>query len=407
MDFAYVYSDEQERFRAEVRAWLEANVAQESVAPRDPESIDDETYAYFRGVHRALGEKGWLHPTYPAEYGGGGLTAEHETVLVEELARGHIPSNFSNNLVLPSILVWGTEEQKQRFLPGLLRGETVAFQTFSEPQAGSDLAAVASTAVRDGDSWVLNGQKIFITGLKTPTLLYGPFVTDPTAPRHQNLGYFLIPVPSGGLSIEQMVMLNGPGQKHIFFDNVRVPANNLIGGETEGWQVSATTLEQEHGGRGAAFVPDQDLEELLAYVRTARRNERRVGEDPLALVTAVDAYIDSEINRLLHTRNYWMYVTRQEMTYHGPQSSMWRKEFHVRNATREREIMGPDALLDAADGGALYEGAPEVRQRRYLAWTHPGGTPEIMRLIMARRLGLSRTRERAAPTPSTATGHTG
>ena len=372
-----------------------------------PRSIDDETYAYFREVHRGLGRLGWLYPTYPKEYGGGGLSGDHEMVIVEELARRRIPAHFSNGLVLPTILVWGTEEQKRRFLPGLLSGETIAYQTFSESHAGSDLAAIASAAVRDGDGWVLNGHKLFITGLRTPDLLFGPFVTVPGGERHHNLGYFLVPVPTEGVRIEQMVLLNGPGQKLIHFDDARVTADHLLGGETDGWRVAATTLEQEHGGRGAAFTPDVDTEELLAHIRSGTRNGGPLAESPLVRIAAMDNYIESNINRLFETRNFWMYVTKQEMTYHGPQSALWRKESKVRSATREREIMGPLALLDGADSGAPFGGAPEVRQRRYLAWTHPGGTPEIMRLIMARRLGIGRTRERAAPTPSTATEHTG
>ena len=171
-------------------------------------------------------------------------------------------------------------------------------------------------------------------------------------------------------------------------------------------QVGATTLEQEHGGRGAPFAPDLDIEELFERLRSARGNGRPMSDDPVARIAAMDCYIDSNINRLLAARNFWMYVTKQEMTYHGPQSALWRKEFKVRNANREREMLGPEVLLDGADPGAPHEGGAEVRQRRNLAWTHPGGTPEIMRLIMARRLGISRTRERAAPTPSTATEHT-
>ncbi len=407
MDFEYAYTPEQLQFRDEVRAWLDANVNPERRAPRDPESIDDDAYAYFREVHRALGRKGWLYPTYPAEYGGGGLTGDHEMVIAAELARRRIPPHFSNGLVLPSILVWGTEEQKRKFLPGLLSGETIAYQTFSESHAGSDLASISSPAVRDDDEWTLNGHKLFITGLRTPDLLFGPFVTVPGGERRRNLGYFLIPVPTPGVTIEQMTLLNGPGQKFIYFDDARVPADHLLGGETEGWQVAATTLEQEHGGRGAPFAPDLDIEELFDTLRTAARGGSPLADDPVARIAAIDCYIESNINRLLAARNFWMYVTKREMTYHGPQSALWRKEFKVRNANREREIMGPAALLDAADPGAPNDGAAEVRQRRNLAWTHPGGTPEIMRLIMARRLGISRTPERAAPTPPTATEHTG
>ena len=407
MDFEYVYSAEQEAFRREVRAFLEEHVPPERHAPVDPESIDDDTFAFFREVHKKMGERGWLYPTYPKEYGGGGLTANHEMVVDEEMARRDVPRHFSNGLVLPSILVWGTEAQKRKFLPPLLTGRESCYQTFSEPHAGSDLAAITSLAVRDGDGWVINGQKVFITGIREPDLLYGPFVTEPGAPRHENLGYFLIPYPTPGVTLERMTLLNGPGQLFIHFDNVRVAGDHLLGGPNEGWQVAATTLEQEHGGRGAAFSDDEDLQELLRYVRETERNGVPLGADPTVRLNAVDNYIESQVHRLFETRNYWMYVSKKEMTYHGAQSAMWRKEFRVRNAAREAAIMGPHALLDHDDASPVFGGSPEVRQRRNLAWTHPGGTPEIMRVVIARRLGISRTRERAAPTPATATTHTG
>jgi len=407
MDFEYVYSAEQDSFRREVREFFDVRVPTGRRAPVDPESLDDDTFAYFREVHREMGARGWLYPTYPREYGGGGMTADHEMVIEEEMARRQIPRHFSNGLVLPSILVWGTEEQKKRFLIPLLTGEETCYQTFSEAHAGSDLAAISSTAVRDGDDWVINGHKLFITGLREPDLMYGPFVTQPDGARHHNMGYFLIPYPTPGVMLTRMTLMNGPGQLFINFENVRVPAANLLGGDDEGWQVAATTLEQEHGGRGAAFSPDEDTQELLRYVRDTKRNSVAIGADPMVRLNAVDNYIESQIHRLLETRNFWMYVTKREMTYHGAQSALWRKEFKVRNAIREATIMGPYALLDHTDDAPVNGGSSEVRQRRNVAWTHPGGTPEIMRLIIARRLGISRTRERAAPTPSTATSHTG
>ena len=313
MDFEYHYSDEQQRFRDEVRSWLDANVPPGHEMPVDPEDMDEETYRFFRSVHQELGARGWLYPTYPREYGGGGLTPEHEMILLEELDRRKIPGVsggglFSNNLVLPSILVWGTAEQKERFLPGLLTGKTIAFQTFTEPNAGSDLAALQSRAVRDGDDWIITGQKVFISGMGVPDLLYGPFVTDPNAPRHENLGYFLIPNPLPGLTVEKMALLNGRNQHFIYFDEVRVPGGNLIGSDHDGWQVALTTLEQEHGGRGLAFYRDEGLAELQRYVQDTRRHDRPMGSDPLVQADVVQSYLDSQVHRLLELRNYSMYT---------------------------------------------------------------------------------------------------
>ena len=169
MDFEYRYTAEQERFRQEVRDWLAETVPADISAPVDPEVISDELFDFAIELRHKLGDKGWLYPVYPQEYGGGGLAAEYEVILEEELQNRKIPTVFSNVLVIPAILVWGTEEQKQRWLPGLLTGRTIAFQNFTEPQSGSDLATIKSTAVRDGDDWIINGQKVFVSGGGPPS----------------------------------------------------------------------------------------------------------------------------------------------------------------------------------------------------------------------------------------------
>ena len=407
MDFEYHYTPEQQRFREEVRTWLAENVPAGVRTPIDPEDRSEELHAIGMDVRRKLGQKGWLYPTFPKEYGGGGLTGQHEMILQEELTRRKPPIAGSNQLILPSLLVWGTEEQKQKFLPGLLRGEKIAFQNFTEPQSGSDLANIKSVAVRDGDDWLITGQKLFVSGggPSRADLLFGPIMTDPQAPRHRNLGYFLIPYPNAGLELKPMILLNGSNQHFVFMENVRVPGDHLIGGDHQGWQVSQTVLEQEHGGRGQAFPVDERLDELTKYARDTKHNGGRVGGQPLVRQQVVDSHIDSHINSLLAQRNYSMYQQREEMSYHGSQSTTWRKESNMRNADRARDVMGLYSLLSRKDPRAPFGGAPEVYQRTSLTGAHPGGTIEIQKVIIARRLGISRTQERAAPTPSTATSH--
>ena len=232
-------------------------------------------------------------------------------------------------------------------------------------------------------------------------LLFGPIVTDDDAPRHRNLGYFLIPAPSQGLELQRLNLLTGHDQSFIFMDNVRVPGDHLIGDDHQGWQVTQTTLEIEHGGRGIAFPRDEALENLMDFAKDTTRNGRPLSADPVLQQTAMDAYIDSHTHTLLAQRNFWMYQARQEMTYHGSQNSMFQKEFRIRNADRARDIMGMYSLLGVREPRAPFEGAPEVYQRSSLTGAHPGGTVEIQKVIMARRMGISRTRERAAATPST------
>ena len=402
MDFAYTYTEDQEEFRQEVRSWLEENIPAEMRAPVDRMELSQAQYDYWREMHKVLAEKGWLYPTYPKEYGGGGLTGEHETILQEEFRRARVVPGFTNALVFPTLLVWADDQQKDKFLKPLLSADKVAFQNFSEPNAGSDLASLQSRAVRDGDDFILNGQKIWISGVGEPDYLFGPFMTDPDAPRHRNLGYFMAPFPADGLSQERMDLLSGDDQSVFFFDNVRVPGDHLIGGDHQGWQVTQTTLEVEHGGRGQAYPQDEALDNLLEYVKTAPSNGGVVGDDPLIQQEAAAAYIDSHVHGLMNLRNYGMYRSRQEMTYHGSQTSMFGKLYKIKNADRARDIMGMYSLCGTNEPRAPFGGEPEVYQRGSLVGAHPAGTVEIQKVIIARRIGVSRTRERAAATPSTA-----
>ena len=402
MDFAYTYTEDQEDFRKEVRSWLEENIPDEMKAPVDRMELSDDQYAFWRDMHMVLADKGWLYPTYPKEYGGGGLTGEHETILQEEFRRASVVGGFTNSLVFPTLLVWADESQKEQFLKPLLSAEKVAFQNFSEPNAGSDLASLQSRAVRDGDDFILNGQKIWISGVEEPDFLFGPFMTDPDAPRHRNLGYFMVPFPADGLSQERMNLLSGDDQSVFFFDNVRIPGDHLIGGDQQGWQVTQTTLEVEHGGRGQAYPRDESLENLMRFVEETERDGESIGSDPVAAQETMSAYIDSHVNGLLNLRNYGMYHARQEMTYHGSQTSMFGKLYRITNADRARDLMGMYSLCGVNEPRAPFGGEPEVYQRGSLVGAHPAGTVEIQKVIIARRIGISRTRERAAATPSTA-----
>jgi alkylation response protein AidB-like acyl-CoA dehydrogenase len=370
-------------------------------SPVDRLDLTDEHYEFWREMHPKLAEKGWLHPTYPKEYGGGGLSGEHETILMEEFERARVVGDFTNPFVFATLLVWATEEQKEKFLTPLLKADKVAFQNFTEPNAGSDLASLQSRAVRDGDDWIITGQKIFISGHGDPDWLFGPIVTDPDAPRHRNLGYFMIPYPSPGLELTRLNLLTGHDQSFFFMDGVRVPGDHLIGGEQQGWQVTQTTLEIEHGGRGVAFPRDEAMENLLGYVKDTKSNGGTLGSDPIVQQDVMAAYIESHTYTLLAQRNYWMYQARQEMSYHGSQADLYRRVHRMRNADRARDIMGMYSMLGVDEPRAPFAGQPEVYQRSSLVGAHPGGTVEVQKVIIARRLGISRTRERAAATPST------
>lgn len=356
MDFTRTYTPEQQAFRAEIKTWIADNVPAEMRAPVDRDDLSAEQIAWWRETHKTLAAKGWLYPIFPTEYGGGGLSGDEETIIEEEFEEGRIVKGFTNALVFPTLLVWATEEQKQKYLKPLLTAEKVAFQNFSEPGHGSDLASLESKATRDGDDWIINGQKTWVSGAGTADLLFGPLVTDPDAPRHRNLGYFLLPADAEGIELRRLNLLNGDGQHFVFMDNARVASDSLIGGDHQGWQVTQTTLEQEHGGRGNPAPSDRAMDSVVEFTKTH-------DTDDIDKQLAVDSMIDSRISGLFAERNFWMYEARQEMTYHGSLASMYNKEKNMRNADRAREIMGMYSLLDSNDPRAYDSGEEEVHQR--------------------------------------------
>ncbi len=408
MDFTYHYSEEQERFRKEVRAWLEKNIPEEMKEPIDGRDLNDEQYEryyyFWREKRREMAAKGWLWPTLPKQFDGGGLTPEHETILGEEFARYQASyGNGTTAFLVSTLLVWATEEQRQKFLVPILKHERICIQALTEPQSGSDLANILSTAVRDGDDWIINGQKAFQGHPPDADWIMGPILTDPGAPRHRNLGFFVIPANDPGVIFQRTRTMNGDRQNFIFYDNVRVPGDHLIGGDHQGWQVVNTTLEQEHGGRGRVAARDEDTENLLAYLQGLRAREDLAQERPIIHQKAMENYIASHLDAFFSDRNYWMYQTRQEMSYHGSQQTLWSKVTGVERAERGRDIMNLYAMLGTRDPRALFGGRPETFQRSSLTRVHPGGTVEIQKVIIARRIGISRTPERAPPTPATAT----
>ena len=406
MDFEPTYTPEQEEFRQEVRGWLAENVSPDIAHPPDSINITEEQYQLRRGLGRKLGEKGWLWATAPEEYGGGGLSLDHAVVIEEEVDSYGltVPPYYDSGGRLggASIMVWGTEEQKQTFLPPIFRGEVRTWQLLTEPEAGSDLANAKMSAERDGDDYVINGQKIYVGSSMGCDYMWTITCTDNEAPRHQNLGWFMIPATLPGITIQPMELLisggesgAGSGVKNtVFFDNVRVPAFNLIGGENEGWKVATTHLELEHG-TGGRIARNWLVDHLFEYCRENQRNGQPLTKDPDVRDKLIDIYLEAEIARLFNLRNYWMRHSKAEITYEGPQASYWRKMSGLRMSQSILDILGPSALTYDPQWGAA-DGHMEAHQRSAIVAIHPGGTADIQKLIMARRIGIGReVREQA------------
>ena len=400
MDFELEWTPEQDAFRAEAREWIERNVPNVPDHP-DPAKLTRAEYDLQREFGRKLGAKGWLYPTMPAEYGGGGLSMELAMILEEELDRYNMPLppyyDTGGKLGSMAILVWGSDEQKDYFLPRMLRGEVRTWQLLTEPESGSDLASVRTTATRDGDEYVVNGTKIFVGSSHGAQYSWTIVVTDPNAERHANLGWLMIPMNLPGITVEPMDLLFVGGERGaasgikntVYFDNVRVPAFNLVGGENNGWKVAATHLEIEHGLLRSAVREDPLTERVFEYARKTHGTDR--GVDPDVAERLVDFYIDSEVTRLLHFRNYAWRGQGRQLTYEGPQAYLYQKRSQLAKARAVLDIMGPQALVEAPGEWAVAEGHVEAHQRAAIVDQHPGGTAEIQRVIIARRLGIGRS----------------
>jgi len=281
VDFSY--PAEVERFRDELRAWLSANLTEELIAARRPSGRDDKAFDALRIWNRAMADAGWAAVSWPEEYGGRGATVLEQLVYTEETtrARAPLPLNvIGMNNIAPAIMHYGTELQKKTLLPRMMRADDIWCQGMSEPEAGSDLAALRTRAVRDGEDFVVNGQKIW-TSLGHKADWCQLYVrTDPDAPKHQGISCLIVDMKLPGIEVRPLVTLNGDTDfAEVFFHDVRVPADALLGPLNGGWQVATTTLSHERAGAARLYAEMQvRLEELVADFA-----EAGAGQDPVTL----------------------------------------------------------------------------------------------------------------------------
>lgn len=388
MDFETSYTPDQEReresFRAEFRAWLDAH-AEGVGAPVD---AADLTYGQFqrnRAFLRDLGERGWYAPTWPKEYGGGDLPEEISALIREELdariphlENVHPPGDIGGS-VAGAVRHVGSDEQKRRFLPPVLRGEAITWELHTEPDAGSDLPSLKSTAVREGDAYVINGTKAFAGGHFEAEFFFFLAVTNPDRPRRENLSVFFIPSGVPGITMTDHHMIAGSQKRTIILQDVRVPASTLIGAEGDGWNAFNTGLL---GALTVGVGPNLErdghaLDLLLDEWRAHRR------DDPDVQRALVDAYVGFQVQRLIRLRNQWLASTGARTTYEGAQNVLGRKQFDLELAQAIHQALGPHALLSDPAAAPL-GGELEYFHRYAILMAHPGGTVEIQKLRMFR-----------------------
>lgn len=392
MDFKTTYSEKQENFRREVRDWLNTHVPPDMEFPPELEELDEKTYAFAKALRARLAEKGWLAPSWPKEYGGGGFSLEECLILEEEFAKRTVPRQYDlGRIAGAGILALGTDEQKKKWLPLIAGGKIVVWQSFTEPDAGSDLASLRLRAVNRGDRFILNGQKTYTGDGHPVDYLYALTITDPKAPRHRNMTAFMVKADLPGISISPLDPLAGSRKNTVYFDEVPVPEDCLIGEINRGWEVALASLQGERGIIGAhLYHLHQLFEDFLEYCKNTKRNGQPLSRDAHVQEVLVNLYLDLKVQRLLFQHTSWKISRGLKVTYEAPRLALYVKTFLPKFAAAVLEIAGPCALLSDSRW-ALFKGEMEHFQRRSLM-THGGGTPEVIRVTLARALGLGRKR---------------
>ncbi|ONI88999.1 acyl-CoA dehydrogenase [Actinosynnema sp. ALI-1.44] len=379
-------------FRAKLRDWYAQNFDPAGKSGSGRPEVD-----HMRAWSRKLHDAGYVGLTWPKEYGGAGLSPGYQAIYFEEMARAQAPEHIGViglNMAGPTIMAWGTTEQKQRYLPKLLSGEEIWCQGFSEPGSGSDLAAARTTAVLDGDHWVVNGQKVWSSWAHIADWCILVVRTDQAAKKHEGLSYLLVDMHAPGVEVRPLRQITGdPEFNEIFFTDVRVPKESILGNPGDGWKVAMTTLLHERGTLAFALVGQlrQHFTSLVELARQPASDGSVPADDPVVRDAIAREWI--ELQALAFT-NYRTLTTLLAKGQPGPESSVVKlvwSEANQRLTKLARGLQGLSGMLD--DKGGVRDGYWQYRQLRSRGNTIEAGTSEILRNIVAERvLGLPRSR---------------
>ncbi len=342
----------------------------------------------MRRWRKKLAEKGWIAPAWPKEYGGLGLSVMEQFIMNEEFAEARVPQvgGMGVSMVGPTLIIHGTEEQKREHLPRILRGEVQWCQGYSEPGAGSDLASLQTRAVRDGDEWVINGQKIWTSGAHQADWMFMLARTDPDAPKHRGITYFLVDMKTPGITVRPLVNMAGLHNfNEVFFEDVRVPHKNVVGEVNRGWYVGTTTLDFERSSIGNAVGQRQAIEQYLEY---AKSNGLAIPE-PLRFEWA-DRWIEAAVAKMLSYRVVSLQAQGRVPNYEASMAKLYNSELSQRIARTAMKMFGLWGQVMDRERAPLRARAPYAYLTT-VASTIAGGTSEIQRNIIATRgLGLPR-----------------
>jgi alkylation response protein AidB-like acyl-CoA dehydrogenase len=392
----YKFTPEQEAFRAEIKRFLKAELPAGTDEEQGEEIAGtDEQWTFARQFQKKLAAKKWLVPHWPKQYGGSDMGIMEQIVMREEMsyARAPIPDIFGTNMLGPVLMLYGTEEQKKQHLPGIASAEVMWCQGYSEPGSGSDLASLQTRGVRDGDDYVINGQKIWTSNAHRADWMFMLVRTDPEAPKHKGISFLLTPTDTPGFSHRPLINLaNQHGFNEVFFEDVRIPVQNLVGEENRGWYVGAALLDFERSGIGQAAASRRNLDDLVEYARQTSKNGAANGKRETARNKLAELIIESEVGRFLAYRVGSIQARGEVPNYESSVSKGYLSELSQRVAGAGVNIMGlPGQVRPESPKWTKLRGTFALAYMVTLGGTIAGGTSEIQRNIIAQRgLGLPR-----------------
>lgn len=377
------YTPEQEKFRDEIRDYY-----RQLLTPEMREAfagVERPDGAPYREAIRQLGKDGWLTVSWPLEFGGRGLSPMESYIFFEEtqLAGVTIP-HLTTNSVGPTLMRYGTQEQRERYLPGIAAGKIHFSIGYSEPGAGTDLAALKMPAVRDGDEWVINGHKIFTSLIHHADYLWLAVRTDPDAPKHKGISILIVPTNTPGFSWTPIHTLREGFTSATYYENVRVPAANIVGEEGQGWHLMTSQLNAERVSIAPAGVLHRRLEEVARWAGSVTASDgRRLIEHEWVQLNLAEVEAKVEFLQLINWYVAWSAETGEIKPADASAVKVYGTEMYVDAFRLLMEIVGPDALLADGSVGALHDSL-EVAMRWAVLMTFGGGTNEVQREIIAR-----------------------
>jgi alkylation response protein AidB-like acyl-CoA dehydrogenase len=393
MDFTF--TPEQEAFRAHLRTWLERNKAEVFGRDSDPvadrEEDGDSRWQKMLEWHRRLYSAGYAALHWPKEWGGGGASLVEQVVYQDEVLRLGLPLYGANQLALDRIgftlMAFGTEEQKHRFLPKMLTAEEIWCQGYSEPGAGSDLAGLQTRAVIDGDDFVINGQKVWTSLAHRAHWQVLLARTDPDAPKHRGISYLLVDMKTPGITVRPLVQITGDSDfNEVFYDNVRVPRKNLVGDLNQGWQVSIATLMYERVSGGTRHPVEKTINELVEVSKTIPFEGMPAARHPYVRQKLAQFASESLCLRLSRYRSLTAQLNGKVP---GPESSFGKlhaTELNLRVAMFAEELLGPHSQLERGSFGTIENGRWLHRALRARGLTIAAGSSEIQHNIIGERV---------------------